>query len=268
MLTVAVCWWLPAQSPKKAPSAAAPSAKKNLVPTPAPEPPPPLAPPPAAPPAFSEKLTYGVEWRLIRAGTVTIEARRGHHTLRLDSAGIVSALLKIQDTYNVDNDDPFCATSSVMDSMEGKRHHETRVTFDRAHNHTMFVERDLIANKVLSETGTEIPNCASDVINGITRLRSLNLSAGQSVQIPVSDGRRFANVKLQAIEREEIKTPSGTYQAMRYQADLMNGVVYGRKGQVFLWLSEESRKLPVQIQLKMNFPVGTVTLQLEKEEHP
>ena len=58
------------------------------------------------------------------------------------------------------------------------------------------------------------------------------------------------------------------YQTIRYSADLMNGVVYTRKGEVFVWLTDDARRLPVQIRLRTNFPIGTVTLQLEKEEHP
>ncbi len=48
----------------------------------------------------------------------------------------------------------------------------------------------------------------------------------------------------------------------------MNGVIYTRKGRLFVWITDDARHLPVQIQLQMSFPVGTVTLQLEKEEHP
>jgi len=47
---------------------------------------------------------------------------------------------------------------------------------------------------------------------------------------------------------------------------LMNGIVYNRKGRVFIWLTEDAQRLPVQIQLRMSFPVGTVTLHLLKEE--
>ena len=197
-----------------------------------------------------------------------MEKRKGRHVMRLESAGIVSTLLKIEDVYTVDDEESFCATSSVMDAREGKKHHETRVTYDRAKNHAFFVERDLMNNMVLRETGTDIPNCVSDVIGGFARLRAMNVPLGQTVQIPVSDGRRSASVKVQAQQREEIKTAAGTYQAIRYGADLMNGVVYTRKGQVLLWISDDARRVPVQIQLKTTFPVGTVTLQLEKEEHP
>ncbi len=65
-----------------------------------------------------------------------------------------------------------------------------------------------------------------------------------------------------------MKTPAGDYKTMRYEANMLNGVIYSRKGRAFVWLTNDSRHLPVQIRLRMQFPIGTVTLQLAKEEHP
>jgi Protein of unknown function (DUF3108) len=209
-----------------------------------------------------------VEWRLIRAGTVTVEREPHRTSMRLESAGIVSTLFRIEDVYTVNYEDSTCATSSVMDSMERERHHETRVTYDRSRNHATFLERDLINNMVLKETGTDIPNCVADTLGAFAKLRSMNVGVGQSAQIAVSDGRRSAQVKVTAQEREGIKTPAGMYQTIRYTADLMNGVVYPRKGEVFLWLTDDARRLPVQIRLRTTFPISTVTLDLEKEEYP
>jgi hypothetical protein len=254
--------WLEAQTQKKSSPGTPPASNKGTsVPAEAP----PVA---TIGSGFEERLTYAVEWRLIHAGTVVMEKRKGRHTLHLETAGIVSSLFKVNDVYTVDNEDSFCATSSVMDSVEGKKHRETRVTYDRAHNHASFFERDLLDNKVLKETGTAIPNCVSDVIGGIAKLRTMNVAPGQNAQLPISDGQRFADVKVQAQQREEIKIDGNSYPAIRYNADLMNGVVYPRKGQVLIWLSDDTRRLPVQIQLKTGFPVGTVTLQLEREERP
>lgn len=209
-----------------------------------------------------------MEWRLIHAGSVTVERQPHQATMHLESAGIVSSLFRIQDVYNVNYEDSSCATSSVMESMEGERHHETRVTYDRSRNHAAFVERDLIKNMVVKEAGTDIPNCVTDTLGAFTKIRSMNVGVGQSAQIPVSDGRRSAQVKVTAMEREGIKTPAGMFQTIRYAADLMNGVIYARKGEVFVWLTDDARRLPVQIRLRTTFPISTVTLQLEKEEHP
>ena len=212
-------------------------------------------------------MIYSVEWRLIRAGTVTIERRPLDASVKLESVGLVSSLMRIEDVYDVNFEDSLCATSSVMDSIEGKRHREARVTYDRNRNHAFFVERDVVQDRVLKEAGTDIPNCVADVVGAFAKLRGMNVGVGQSTQIPVSDGRKAAEVKVTALDREQVKTPLGNYQAVRYEADLMNGVVYPRKGDVWLWLSDDPKRLPVQIRFKTNFPIGAVTLELEKEEH-
>jgi hypothetical protein len=128
------------------------------------------------------------------------------------------------------------------------------------------MERDVLKNAVLHTYDTAIPNCVHDVLGALISLRAMGLSPGQSAQMPVSDGHKSASVKVEALDREEIRTPAGTYKTIRCEPYLMNGVVYSRKGRVFIWLTDDERRLPVQIQLRMSFPVGTVTLHLLKEE--
>jgi len=263
-LLLTASWLLPAQSPSKRPAAA----PKKSAPDPiesAASPPPATKPDTRAVP--TEKLTYAIEWRLIHAGTAAIEWRKTSAEMNLESAGIVSALFQVHDVYTVNYDEPFCVTSSLMDSFEGKRHHETRVTYDRTRNHATFQERDVIKNAVTRTNELDVPNCTHEVLGALLTLRGMNIDLGQSAQIPLSDGRRSAPVKIEAQEREEIKTPAGAFKTVRYEAYLLNGVVYPRKGRVFVWLTDDARRLPVQIRLRMQFPIGTVTLQLQKEEH-
>lgn len=214
----------------------------------------------------TERLTYDIEWRMIHAGSVVVDAQKSSAHMKLESEGMVSSLFKVEDAYGVTYDDPFCATSTTLDAQEGKRHRETRVTFDRAKNRADYVERDVLKNAVLHTYDTAIPNCVHDVLGALISLRGLTLNPGQSATIPVSDGHHSASVKVEAQQKEEIKTATGTYKTIRCEPYLMNGVVYSRKGRVLIWLTDDARKLPVQIQLRMSFPVGTVTLHLLKEE--
>jgi hypothetical protein len=224
---------------------------------------------PIAADSSTERLSYTVEWRLIHAGNAIVEAGPSSVVVKLDSAGMVSTLYKIEDRYRVQFDNPFCATSSLMESKEGSRHRETSVTFDRIRNRASLVEKDVDRNAIVSKTAdVQIPNCVHDVIAALLRLRRTKVEIGQSVQLPVSDGRKSAAVKVEAQERERVKTPAGTFNTVRYEVNILNGVVYSRTGRVFVWLTDDDRRLPVQFRLRMNFPLGTVTLELEKEEHP
>ncbi|MGA3203774.1 MAG: DUF3108 domain-containing protein [Bryobacteraceae bacterium] len=215
----------------------------------------------------TERLTYDIEWRMIHAGTAVVDAQKTTARLKLDSEGLVSTLFKVNDAYGVTYDEPFCATSSTLDAQEGKRHHETRVTFDRTTNRADAVERDVLKNAVLHTYDVAIPNCVHDVLGALISLRGLTLKPGQSATMPVSDGHHTAQVKVEAQDREEIKTATSDYKTIRCETFLMNGVVYSRKGRVFVWLTDDEKRLPVQIQLRMSFPIGTVTLHLAKEEH-
>jgi len=196
-----------------------------------------------------------------------VETRKSTADLKLDSAGMVSTLFKVHDQYAVTYDDGFCAEAASMDSQEGKRHHDTKVTYDRQENRASYLERDLIKDAVLHSDSIQIPACVHEVLGAFLKMRTMNPAPGQTLQIPMSDGRRSAAVKIEAQEREEIKTTLGSYKTVRCEANMMNGVVYTRKGRVFVWLTDDERHMPVQIRLRMNFPVGTVTLQLAKEEH-
>jgi hypothetical protein len=80
------------------------------------------------------KLSYEVEWRLIHAGDVVIEPKDTEGHIKIDSAGLVSTLFKIDDTYTVHYAPSFCTIDSVLDSKEGKRHRQTTVTYDRNQN--------------------------------------------------------------------------------------------------------------------------------------
>ena len=216
--------------------------------------------------AGPEKLVYDIQWRLIHAGTAEVESSDPEGRIKLDSAGLVSTLFKVNDTYTVHYDSPYCATRSVLDAQEGKHHQETVVTFDRNQKKAMYVQRDLQKNMILHSDQIDIPSCIHDVLGGLIAVRGLGLEPGQSTQFPMTDGRRAAQVKVEAQERENVSTPAGSFKTVRYEADILNGVIYARKGKALIWVSDDSRRLPVQIRLRMNFPIGTVTLQLQRDD--
>jgi hypothetical protein len=185
----------------------------------------------------------------------------------LDSSGLVSRLFKVHDKYDINYEDQFCATSSELDAEEGHRHHETKVTVDREKSKTSYLERDLLKNSVVASSEIDVPPCVQDVIGALYRLRTMHVEVGQSAQFPLTDGKKSVSARIEAQEREEVRTKLGNYKTVRYEAFLFDGVLYKRKARLFVWLSDDSRRLPVQIRVRMQFAIGTITLQLEKEEH-
>jgi hypothetical protein len=128
------------------------------------------------------------------------------------------------------------------------------------------VERDRVKNAVLESKETPIPPCVRDIVGGLYFLRTLNLEPGKSINEAVSDGKKSAVAKVEAQQREEIKTPAGTFKTVRYEIYLFNGVLYKRPAHLNVWVSDDPRKLPVQIRVRMSITVGTINLALEKIE--
>ena len=60
----------------------------------------------------------------------------------------------------------------------------------------------------------------------------------------------------------KVKTPAGSFPAVRYEAHLFDGVLYNRKGSLYVWLSDDERRIPVQVQARLRFYIGTITVQL------
>ncbi len=230
----------------------------------------------AAPAALPQRelLQYTVEWRLITAGKARLLwSATPHHSnpgyqaeLHLESVGMVSKLFKVNNDYSSSLESDLCATASYLKSEEGKRRKETQVTFDRALRKAEYREKDLNKNAVVSAKETEIPACVHDVLGGLYLLRTLNLQPGQNTQVAVSDGKKSVMARVQAQQREDVKTPAGTFKTIRYEAFLFNDVLYRRYGHLYVWLTDDARKLPVQIRVRLQLAIGTITLQLEKED--
>jgi hypothetical protein len=187
-------------------------------------------------------------------------------TLQLESVGLVSKLHKVNDNYSVHLRDQLCADNILLKALEGKRNRETKVTIDRAKRKAHYLERDLVKNSTVLAKELDVPACVQDVVGGLYRMRTLRLEPGQSATIPITDGKKFAQAKVEAQERETIKTKTGSHRTIRHEAHIFNGVLYGRNARCLVWLTDDARRVPVQIQVRMRFLIGTITLSLEKEE--
>jgi hypothetical protein len=234
----------------------------------------PDAPQNLAPISSKETLQYGVEWRLIRAGQarisfdpVSVNSQPVYDVrLHLESAGMVSKLYKVDDNYMARSSGQLCADNIVLNAEEGKRKRETKISIDRAQGKLHYLERDLLTNTTVAARDLEVPACVHEIISGLYRARMLKLEPGQSATIPITDGKNVANVKIEAQEREEVSTPTGKHKTIRFEAYVFNGALYSKSARCLIWMTDDARRTPVQIQVRMRLLIGTITLTLEKEE--
>jgi Protein of unknown function (DUF3108) len=219
---------------------------------------------------YPEKLSYRVEWRLITAGIATVHLSRlspdrWQLELDLESAGMVNRLYRVLDRYKVISNDHFCPSTLVLDAQEGNRHRFTRLTFENSRRKVQYDERDLIDNRT-SRRELDIAPCTHDIAGALAAMRLMNIEPGQSATLPITDGKKMVNARVDAKSRENVSVAGQTYHTIRHEAFLFDNVLYKRKGRLFIWLTDDTDRIPVQLRFQLGFPIGTISLELQKQQ--
>jgi hypothetical protein len=218
-------------------------------------------------PSNNEVLHYSAEWRFVRAGDIEVYNLSGRQTvMKLFSSGLVSRLFHVEDSYTLTRDEQGCSKSLLFRLHEGRRNREIHANFDKQRRKATFVERDLTRDVAITQKESDIPGCVYDLTGALKQVREAYPKVGSSWTIPISDGKKTANIRVEAQEKELIRTPLGQFPSTRFEAFAFGGAFYGRKGRFFVWMTDDERHLPIQLRIQLPFYVGTITLQLEKIE--
>lgn len=217
-----------------------------------------------------ERLTYRIEWRLVTAGSAVVEERHGDGpgwelNLNLQSAGLVSRLYRVLDTYKATTGDRFCGVHAVLDAQEGKKHTVTHLNFNSARKKVEYSERNLLKNTTTNKE-VDIPPCTHEILGALAAMRLTPPILGKSLSLPVTDGKKLASVRIEAQAKEALNIEGTKYSTTRYEVFLFDNVLYKRKGRLFIWTTDDANHLPVQLQVHLGFPIGNITIELEKEE--
>jgi hypothetical protein len=153
----------------------------------------------------------------------------------------------------------------MLDAQEGKKHTVSRMTFDNTRHKVDYDERDLVKN-VNVRKQLDIAPCTYEIAGALVTLRATSLEPGKSMIIPITDGKKSANARIEAQAKETISVNGKNYQTIRYEAYLFDNVLYKRKGRFLMWVTDDSERVPVQFRMLMGFPIGSVTVLLDKQQ--
>jgi hypothetical protein len=217
--------------------------------------------------ASSEVLHYSAEWRFVHAGEIELRSTGLIEThMKLTSAGLVSRLFRVADDYAVTRDEQGCSQTLDFQVREGRRSRDIHSTFDKQKRKATFLERDVVRDAILTQKESDIPGCVMDFTGALSALRDRRLGPGSSWEVPISDGKKTASIRVEAQGKETVRTPLGQFPSTLYEAFVFSGAFYGRKGRLFVWITDDERRLPIQFKIQLPFYVGTITLQLEKAD--
>ena len=206
---------------------------------------------------------------MVTAGTAKLQLMRQQQDweihLALESAGLVSRLYRVTDDYKATVNDQFCGLHSSFEAQEGKRHVIESQQFDNARHKGIFDLHDLTKN-LKQHQEIDIASCTHEIVGALEALRDVRLEPGKAITMPIANGKKMANARIQEQGKDNITVNGIKYSTTRYEAFIFDNVLFRRRGLLLIWLTDDAAHVPVQLQFQMSFPIGNITLELEKAE--
>ena len=222
-----------------------------------------------------ETFTYKVSFAIFsHAGDITIAA---HHdkadgtdvvriTTETRSRGIVRGLYAFDNHAEVVIDRTTGRMQSVKETgTDPKRSTDSDFILDYEKKIARYTDRVRTARSV--ELAIP-PGDPVDLISALVQTRDWNLKPGEKRDVVVQFGRDFYELALYADHYEEVWTPRGTFKTLvlipRMEKEPKG--LFKKGGEIKVWIAQDESRLPVKMQLKLNF--GTATLLLSKYQAP
>ena len=162
----------------------------------------------------------------------------------------------------VDPDQFMVLRTNKLDE-QGKRVRVSDATFDHEKRKVTWAERDPNQNQPPRTTSIDFSEPIQDLLTMIYFVRTQKLEVGKSFEIPVSDSGQVYRVPVAVVERKRIKCVLGRVSAIRIEPAMFGeGRMLRGEGKISIWITEDSRQLPVWAHLSLN--IGTVDIRLKR----
>ena len=231
-----------------------------------------LAPAAAVTPfRVGERLHYRMFWGPVIIGHATLEVRGiepvdGHDCYHLvaeaRTVGIGRMFFKLDSATEswLDVEGLF-SRRFQQNRQEGRRHKRAVTDFDYARGET--ITRNLLSGR---EKRSPLAQPVQDIISALYYVRSQPLALHQPAQFTVNAGDKNWTVTFRPDKRQKFEFRAvGEVDALRIEPTPTIQFVAENKGRLWFWVSDDRRKLPLQV--KSTMTLGTATLMLHHVDH-
>lgn len=205
--------------------------------------------------AQGETLDYNLTWLKITGGTARMTIRPlGDDSFRITSIArsspSFSRIFKVRDEIETT-----VARSDFSTTRYVKRLDEDGDTIEE-----VTVIEDGVATRTRKKVKkVKVPRPIFDPISVIYLLRMRDLTPGKVHDFDlIADGKLYT-VHARVVRKEKIETPAGRFNCIRVEPQMINGGVE-RQERMFIWYSDDERRIPVRIRTEVKF--GAVTANL------
>ncbi|MBM3317475.1 MAG: DUF3108 domain-containing protein [Candidatus Eisenbacteria bacterium] len=207
-----------------------------------------------------EKLTYSVRFGPIRAGEATIEVPRRtviegdtclHILTTAESNNFFSTFFHVRDRI-----ESFVTADLLQPRRFEKRLREGDFRAD------MVVRFDPRNHLAVYDDGkiVEILPGAHDILSAFFAVRARRMEPGDSFHLDCHADRKNYPLRTDVLRRERIEVPAGTFDCLVLEPALRTPGLFKQEGTLTVWLSDDERRIPVQMKSKL--AIGSIAAVL------
>lgn len=221
--------------------------------------------PAGAPFQVGEELQYRISWGVIPAGkgTLTIPDRTGtdgayHIVTTARSNSFVDTFYKVRnriETY-LDLDRSYSLGYKKIQH-EGAHNRDVDLVFDHKNREVTLIKNGKVKNSLT------IPDPIHDPLSAIYYLRTIRDWDREPV-LNVTDGNKNYQVRIQILGKETVKTPLGFFNTIKIEPTIEDmEIIFDKKrdGKLYIWLTDDGKRIPVKMRSELAFGSIQVLLQ-------
>ncbi len=130
---------------------------------------------------------------------------------------------------------------------ERKRKKEKQITFDQMKHQATLTENG-------QQEVFDIPPKVNDSLSALYVMRTFHpLTVGKTLSIDIHEGRKNLKLAISVLAKETVTTPIGTFDTLKMQAVPHHEGIPTGKGVLTVWVTDDDKKVPVQIRSKAKF---------------
>ena len=214
--------------------------------------------------APGERLVYDLTWFGISVGTgkLEVEAReifKDKDTYRIVSTArsnsFISKFFPVEDRVEsiIDATDIF-SYYILINQRHGSRRVKKEIVFDQINREATLMYKG-------KERTFTIPDRVQDSLSSLYFFRSMDdLRVGQSVFIDVHESKKNWRMEVEILKKEKITVPMGSFDTLKIKAKVRYEGVLMDKGDVYIWVTDDHRKIPVLMKGKVSIGPFTASL--------
>ncbi len=211
-----------------------------------------------------EKLVYDLTWTGIKAVTATQEIIDQGDSIRIvslaRSADWISVFFPVEDRVEslltkVSPPQLGLPHDFRMKIREGKHRRDKEIIFDHDKGKARYIDH-LNGEKVELEIGKN----TYDTYSSFYYVRTLPLEVGKSVFVSILDNKQLWNVEIQVLKKEKLDTILGEVNTILIKPLIKSEGIFQKKGEIYIWLTDDARRIPVKMKTKVT--IGSVTATL------